>query len=145
MSYKPFVEMVASYRETIGSAYPKQDVMAVIAVFDQCANSPSISQDQICKATALNAGNVNKIISRACEKGWILRDESRTVERTKQLTLTKAGRKLLRVFADRCAASCSAPESAPEKQKQLSLVARNRTRKRKDGDRTSTHSFFEDS
>jgi len=110
MVCEPFLKMIQAYRRTLGRAYPKQDVLAVLAVFDMCAVSPETCQDEIRRKTGLTAGNLNKIISRACAQSWIYRDIGRSPRGTKRLSLTAEGRKVLNEFEKCCMQACTLRE-----------------------------------
>ena len=107
MSSAAFLKMLEAYRDTIGAAYPRQDVAAVIRVLRECAAHKVTTQDQICQATGLTASNVNKIVNGACERGWIHREASRRADGTKRLSLVAKGRKTLEDFESRCAEASS--------------------------------------
>jgi DNA-binding MarR family transcriptional regulator len=107
MSSVAFLKMLEGYRSTIGSAYLRQDVNAVVRVFREFADHEATTQDQIRQATGLTASNLNKIVKRACEKGWIHREASRDADGTKGLSLSAKGRKTFEDFESRCATVCS--------------------------------------
>ena len=107
MSSVMFLEMLEVYRDTIGAAYPRQDVAAVIRVLRACAAHKVTTQDQICQATGLTASNLSKIVKRAGEKGWIRPAASRGGDGTKEVSLTTKGRKTFDKFESRCVAACS--------------------------------------
>jgi DNA-binding MarR family transcriptional regulator len=108
MSSDAFVKMIEAYRNTLGSAYSRQDIAAVVRVFRACAKDEATTQDRIRQTTGLAAGNLSKILKRACEKGWIRTAASRGADGTKEVSLTPKGRKTLDDFESRCAAACSA-------------------------------------
>ena len=107
MSSATFVKMIEAYRDTLGSAYPRQDVAAVVRVFRECAKDEATTQDRVRQTTGLAAGNLSKILKRACEKGWIRTAASRGADGTKGLSLTPKGRKTLEDFERQCSTACS--------------------------------------
>jgi DNA-binding MarR family transcriptional regulator len=107
MSSSAFLKMIEAYRNTFGSAYPRQDIAAVISVFRECAKEEATTQDRIRQTTGLAAGNLSKIVKRGCEKGWIRPAASRGADGTKQVSLTPKGRKTLEDLEARWAEACS--------------------------------------
>ncbi len=107
MSSAAFVKMIEAYRDTLGAAYPRQDMPAVIKVFLECAKDQTTTQDRVRQTTGLSAGNLSKLVKRACEEGWLRTAASRGADGTKQVSLTAKGRKTLEQFETRCTATCS--------------------------------------
>ena len=94
--------MIQSYRQTLGKAYPKQDLLAVLAVYQTCAAVPGVSQARICRGSGLKPANVSKIIHKGCEMGWILQEGTRTPTGEKPVQLTQKGKKVLADLEERC-------------------------------------------
>jgi DNA-binding MarR family transcriptional regulator len=112
MSSESFVKMIEAYRSTLGTAYPRQDIAAVVRVFRECADCQSTTQDRIRQTTGLAAGNLSKIVKRASEKGWIRTAAPRGAGGTKEVSLTPMGRVMLDDFEARCSAACSRSATA---------------------------------
>ncbi len=105
VSSRAFVRMLRAYRETFAKAYPKRDAVVVLTVLKAC-ESPT-SQAVIAKATRIAAGEVNKVVDRACDEGWLNRNDSRTPGGPKTLTMTKKGQQVFAAFERRCSELCS--------------------------------------
>jgi DNA-binding MarR family transcriptional regulator len=107
MAAAAFMKMIEAYRDTLGAAYPRQDIAAVVGVFRACPRDEATTQDRIRRTTGLAAGNLSKVVKRAVEKGWIRIAASRGADGTKKVSLTAKGRAMLDDFESRCAAACS--------------------------------------
>lgn len=139
MSSAAFVKMVKVYRDTLGTAYPRQDMVAVVMVFRACADQGITTQDRIRQTTGLAAGNLSKLVKRACEKGWIRTAAARGVDGTKEVSLTPKGKAVLDDFESRCTAACS-----DTKQRANRPPRKKSRRSRIEEARRHTLSFFDE-
>lgn len=111
MSRTAFLNMYRAYIEAFGGAYPQRDPISVFKVLEECAGPVPTTQVAITSATGVKSGEVNKIIDKADQKGWVDRQETRTSSGAKMLSLTDEGRRVLSVFNERCMEACAAAVS----------------------------------
>lgn len=97
--------------DTFGDAYPQRDPINVFRVLEECTGSVPTTQVAITSATGVKSGEVNKIVDKAWQKGWVHRQETRTSSGAKMLSLTDEGRRVLSVFNQRCMEACTAAVS----------------------------------
>jgi DNA-binding MarR family transcriptional regulator len=138
MSSAAFVKMVKAYRDTLGTAYPRQDMVAVVTVFRACAGDGTTTQDRIRQTAGLSAGNLSKVVQRACRQGWVCRT-SRGTDGTKEVSLTPKGRTILDEFELACTAACS-----DTKQRANRPPRKKSRRSRIEEAKRHTLSFFEE-
>lgn len=111
VSQKAFLDMVQAYRRTVGRAYPQRDPVAVFKVLEECAAPMGTTQVAITRSTGVRTAEVNKIVSRAAEMGWVRLESSRSRSGAKPVFLTELGRQILGEFDRRCAVVCRSAKS----------------------------------